>query len=670
MDSIASFHKGLACLNGGDIEDALKHFSAAIKLNPKFAEALCARGSARHRNADFNGAIADCTEALMLIPEYHAAFHCRGIARGAIADYKGSIADLDKAIELQHSDSEALFFRGLAKEKIGDLDGALIDYKIALNYDPAYAEAHVGIGAIKEMRQDIDGAIVAYSNAIRVKPKCANAYICMGRAKLAKGEIDRAIADITEGMKYRPDDQSAYILRGYAKKIANDLRGAIEDLTKAIDIDPSSMHAFSHRASTRIKMRDFDGAIADCDEMLKLDKTNAIAYTLRGIANSRRANRDEASRDYAAAIAANPNDATAHYNKGVILFESDNFEGALQLWERAIELDDKLSKEQPHLYLVREKMTHDLSEATLFRLICIYNLVARLQDEHVIYGDASHMHYTNLHVLKSIATGHSFRLYNARGMSDKSEGKEFVARILSFIPQEHKIDMSQFLQDSNLDTYIGSFVSDSDVDFGDDMMWKVFGQHDLTASAGCAFVFDNSVFPNVSHNVSFFRTVSEPYTPFPTPASQYLTNEFVTLQECCLYRVVYEGDVFSKRMELIFSELASILLDLSKSENVVIVRGLVSTILDLCRYLFKGRRYKREGEARIIVWRHPLELHSGVVKSEIRKFPRTYVECPKAFLPMKILLGPEVDDAIAWKEWAESQEVINKKQIEIEIVSD
>ncbi|HET9589424.1 MAG TPA: toll/interleukin-1 receptor domain-containing protein [Anaerolineales bacterium] len=84
----------------GNMEEAIRCLSEAIRLEPTFAAAFFGRGLARRRIDDLDGAIQDYSEAIRLKPDYPEAYHGRGIAFSMKGDNNRALSDFQKAREL------------------------------------------------------------------------------------------------------------------------------------------------------------------------------------------------------------------------------------------------------------------------------------------------------------------------------------------------------------------------------------------------------------------------------------------------------------------------------------------------------------------------------------------------------------------------------------------
>jgi tetratricopeptide (TPR) repeat protein len=131
------FERGLAAI---DIDERLRFYSEAIRLESDYAAAFNNRGNVRRAKGDLEGAIQDFSEAIRLKPDdAAAAFNNRGNARCDKGDLEGALQDYTEAIRLKPDYAVVFNNRGVALCDKGDLEGALQDYTEAIRLKPEYA---------------------------------------------------------------------------------------------------------------------------------------------------------------------------------------------------------------------------------------------------------------------------------------------------------------------------------------------------------------------------------------------------------------------------------------------------------------------------------------------------------------------------------------------------
>jgi len=125
-----------------DFENALKWYSKAIELNPKFTRAYFNRGVVHCELNENYKAIADYSKAIEFDPSYVKAYNNRGSVYNDLKKYDEAIADYNKAIELDPSYVMAYNNRGNSHRGLKKYDETIADYSKAIELDPSYVRAY------------------------------------------------------------------------------------------------------------------------------------------------------------------------------------------------------------------------------------------------------------------------------------------------------------------------------------------------------------------------------------------------------------------------------------------------------------------------------------------------------------------------------------------------
>jgi lipoprotein NlpI len=120
----------------GAHDRAITDYDAAIKLNPKSAEAYHNRGSAWANKGDPERAIADYDAAIRLDPAESSPYAGRAVEYSIKGDYARASADFDTAIKLDPKAASAFFGRGRVRFYRGEFAGAVADLEQAHKLDP------------------------------------------------------------------------------------------------------------------------------------------------------------------------------------------------------------------------------------------------------------------------------------------------------------------------------------------------------------------------------------------------------------------------------------------------------------------------------------------------------------------------------------------------------
>jgi tetratricopeptide (TPR) repeat protein len=263
-----------------DLDEKLRCYTRAIRLNSGHAIAFNNRGLARKDKGDLEGALEDCNEAIRLSPDLSAAFNNRGLVRRAQGDQRGALEDYNEAIRLDPNDAWPYNNRGLVRQEQGDLEGALEDCNEAIRLNPDLAAAFNNRGLVRGAQGDAEGALEDYSEAIRLEPDGVS-FNNRGHVRKTAGDLKGALEDYDEAIRLSPDSALFFFNRADAREDSGDLEGALSDYNEAIRLRPDYAKAFNNRGLARRARGDLEGALADFDEAIRLDPNLAVAVENR-----------------------------------------------------------------------------------------------------------------------------------------------------------------------------------------------------------------------------------------------------------------------------------------------------------------------------------------------------------------------------------------------------
>jgi tetratricopeptide (TPR) repeat protein len=141
-----------------DLDEGIRCYTEAIRLDPDSALAYSNRGYARAKKGDLDGGIADQTEAIRLNPDSALAYSRRGRVRSNKGDLDGCIADQTEAIRLEPDNAVPYFARGYMRSqqcKGGDSDSikaAIADLQKFLDLDTSY-DVEVAEQLIRDLKE-------------------------------------------------------------------------------------------------------------------------------------------------------------------------------------------------------------------------------------------------------------------------------------------------------------------------------------------------------------------------------------------------------------------------------------------------------------------------------------------------------------------------------------
>jgi tetratricopeptide (TPR) repeat protein len=89
-------------------------------------------GEGKLASGQYKEAIKNYTQAVAINPKYIAAYKSRGICRYQLRDCKNAISDFNRVIATDTITSDTYYYRGACKKLIGDTTGYRLDWDRAL----------------------------------------------------------------------------------------------------------------------------------------------------------------------------------------------------------------------------------------------------------------------------------------------------------------------------------------------------------------------------------------------------------------------------------------------------------------------------------------------------------------------------------------------------------
>lgn len=165
-------NRGLAHGKQGDHDRAIEDFTAAIRIDPQYAEAYVGRGWSYSRKGLYEQATQDYTTALQIKPRHALAYNNRCLAQRRTGRLDRAIADCTRAIELDMGAEQHWAYTNRARayhdKRLYDL--AIADYGAAIALKPDYARAFYGRGRALQAKGEGRQAALDYRRAAEIAP--------------------------------------------------------------------------------------------------------------------------------------------------------------------------------------------------------------------------------------------------------------------------------------------------------------------------------------------------------------------------------------------------------------------------------------------------------------------------------------------------------------------
>lgn len=206
--------------------------------------------------------------AIRLNPNYPVVFYNRGLTRHEKGDLEGALRDYNRAISLKSDDGDYFVNRGIVRQDKGDLKGALGDFNAAIRLNPRDPDAFINRANVRSDKRDMKGALLDYNKALRLRPDDADAYYNRGDTHHMKGNLKQALSDYNKAIHLQPEHAEAFNNRGIVREDLGDMDGALKDYSQAIRLNPEYTDALYNRALFFEEKALYQAAIRDYQKYL------------------------------------------------------------------------------------------------------------------------------------------------------------------------------------------------------------------------------------------------------------------------------------------------------------------------------------------------------------------------------------------------------------------
>ena len=229
---------GAALLIRENINEAIIHFSEALRIKPDDLKALNNMGIALAKKGYIEEATGYFTQALHIKPDDDNTHNNIGFVMAKQGNLNQAIKHYSKALQKRPYFAEANNNMGLAMAKQGNINRAIFYYSRALIIKPEFAKAHNNLGLALTKQGNLKKAIDHYFKALQIRPYFADAHNNLGLARAKQHRLDEAISHFSEALRIRPDFAEAHNNIGVALTNQGNLKKAISHFSEALRIRP------------------------------------------------------------------------------------------------------------------------------------------------------------------------------------------------------------------------------------------------------------------------------------------------------------------------------------------------------------------------------------------------------------------------------------------------
>ena len=337
--------------------EAVNANQTAVELVPQDADAHNNLGVTLQELGRLDEAEASYTQAIALKPDFAKAHSNLGITLRELGRLDEAEASYTQAITLKPDFAEAHSNLGRMFREQGRLDEAEASYTQAIALKPDFAKVHNNLGVMQQELGRLDEAEASYTQAITLKPDFAEAHSNLGRMLQGRGRLDEAEASCAQAIALKPDFAQAHSNLGNTLRELGRLDEAEASYTQAITLKPDFAEAHSNLGNTLRELGRLDEAEASYTQAITLKPDFAEAHNNLGVMQQELGRLDEAEASYTQAITLKPDFAAAYFKLGQILYANGDIDRAIEIHQKAYEIDSSMRENELLLNVLRSKIT-------------------------------------------------------------------------------------------------------------------------------------------------------------------------------------------------------------------------------------------------------------------------------------------------------------------------
>ncbi|MHB1426446.1 MAG: protein kinase domain-containing protein [Gemmataceae bacterium] len=257
---------------------AVRDYSDALALDPKYVKARIDRALAYLEQGKLNDALKDCDDALEQDSRNVSAYSRRAECYRRLKQYEKAVADYTRLLELEDDKVEVYLKRASVYREMKRLDDALGDYDRVVSREPKNTGHYLERATVYKEMKRLDDALGDYDRVLTLEPKNVWARYMRAQLHVQRGEYPKAVEDYTALIALRPDAGEPYRERAIVYLLhLREFDAAVEDWQQVVKIWPGKAEAYRCLAEIYLGRRQYDRARAEVGKALAREANNVDA---------------------------------------------------------------------------------------------------------------------------------------------------------------------------------------------------------------------------------------------------------------------------------------------------------------------------------------------------------------------------------------------------------
>jgi len=333
----------------GSIQAALKEFTDAVAIDPKFAlahaglaEAQWSLYSTTNDKAWAERAMASTARAIELEPERPSVRYIAALTLYRSGRYAEAEAEVQRALALQPTYEDAIRLHGTVLMRQGQVDAGMAAFQKVMALRPNAVTLYSEMGNALYAASRYPEALEALEKAIALSPGSALNLVRAGASAQAMGERQRALEFYERANAIQPRAETFsnmgtiyYGLGDYAKA-ARSYEGALLIRPLSAVTHRNLGDAYSHLGRREEARRAYQEAVKHAQAEVSVSPSNARAVARLAVYQAKAGDDPAAMKSLRRALELAPGDEQVHQRAGVVHALAGRTDQALVALERAV----------------------------------------------------------------------------------------------------------------------------------------------------------------------------------------------------------------------------------------------------------------------------------------------------------------------------------------------
>ena len=236
----------------------------------------------------------------------------------------------NKIIQIEPNNIGALNNLGLVFQSLGESQEAISCYKKVIQIEPNNISALNNLGLVFQSLGEFQKAKKYYEKVIGIDANYVNANFNLGNVLNSLGNYIEAKKYYEKVIGIDPNHKDGFNNLGVIFKELGQYKEAIDCYKKAIKIDPNHKDVFNNLGVIFKELGQYKEAIKYFEKAINIDPVHLVALNNLGLVFKELENFLEASNCFEKVISINSNDPDGHFNLGVSLYETGQYENAVE----------------------------------------------------------------------------------------------------------------------------------------------------------------------------------------------------------------------------------------------------------------------------------------------------------------------------------------------------